>query len=54
MGYGPATGSTLKTALGHTFPVVGRMTNTERERERERGRTDARIETHAINVTKNA
>ena len=29
MGYGPATGPTLKTALCYTCPVVGRMTNTE-------------------------
>ena len=28
VGYGPATGPTLKTALCHTCPVVGRMTNT--------------------------
>ena len=29
MGYGPATGPTLKIALGHTCQVVGKMTNTE-------------------------
>ena len=29
VGYGPATGPTLKTAMFHIFPVVGRMINTE-------------------------